>query len=250
MSRPEVPNAKDRPRPGQPAAAPPAPVLPPAPPGESPPGEIEKTRAVAEALARLGEGADPREVAEHARAIQGAIVSDTAKPPFLREAGREPDATRREETRPTPASRSARQVREVMTREVECVGPDATLQEAAARMKALGVGPLPVCDKGRLAGMVTDRDITVRANADDRGAFPFRVRDIMTPEVVSCFEDQGVEEAARLMEEKQIRRLLVLDRDQRLVGIVSLDDLAAKAGDPQLAGEALGRVSEPATPRH
>jgi CBS domain-containing protein len=117
-------------------------------------------------------------------------------------------------------------VGEVMTRGVECIGPDATLQEAAAKMKSLDVGTLPVCDSDRLAGMVTDRDITVRATAEGDKPTDVRVRDIMTPEVVYCFEDSLVGEAAQMMEEKQIRRLVVLNNDKRLVGIVSLGDLA------------------------
>jgi CBS domain-containing protein len=138
------------------------------------------------------------------------------------------------------------QVKEVMTRGVECVPPDCTLQEAAQKMKALDVGPLPICDNDRLAGMLTDRDITVRAVAEGLDPRTTRVRDVMTPEVVWCFDDQDVEEAARLMKEKQIRRLLVLNRDKRLVGIVSLGDLAVETGDEQLAGETLEKVSEPA----
>src|SRR6266446_3005731 len=116
-------------------------------------------------------------------------------------------------------------VSEVMTRGVECTRPDATLREAAARMKALDVGPLPVCDNDRLVGMVT-------------------VRDVMTPEVVYCFEDALVGDAALLMQQKQVRRLVVLNRDKRLVGIVSLGDLAVETGDEQLAGNTLEAVSE------
>src|SRR3954466_11863099 len=101
-------------------------------------------------------------------------------------------------------------VSEVMTRGVECISPDATLQEAAARMKSLDVGPLPVCDNDRLVGMVTDRDITVRATAEGEAPTDVRVRDIMTLEVFWCFEDQDAAEAARLMEQKQVRRLVVL----------------------------------------
>src|SRR5438876_11903193 len=105
-------------------------------------------------------------------------------------------------------------VSEVMTRQVECTRPDASLQEAAAKMKSLDVGPLPVCDNDRLAGMITDRDITVRAVAEGEDPKKIKVRDIMTPEVHYCFEDDLVGEAARLMEEKQVRRLLVLNRDK------------------------------------
>jgi CBS domain-containing protein len=140
-------------------------------------------------------------------------------------------------------------VKEVMTPGVEVVHPDSTLQEAAAKMKARDVGPLPVCDNGRLVGMLTDRDVTVRATAEGEDPTVVRVRDVMTKEVLSCFEDQLVGEAARLMQERQVRRLVVLDRDQRLVGIVSLGDLAVATRDEQLAGETLEQVSEPTTPR-
>ena len=139
-------------------------------------------------------------------------------------------------------------VSEVMTRRVECTHPEANLQEAAAKMKSLDVGPLPVCDNDRLVGMVTDRDITVRATAEGEDPTAIHVRDIMTPEVVTCFEDQDVAEAARLMKEKQVRRLLVLNRAKRLVGIVSLGDLAVETGNDQLAGNTLEAVSEPNRP--
>src|SRR5687768_17541668 len=99
-------------------------------------------------------------------------------------------------------------VKEVMTRGVECVSPNANLQEAAAKMKSLDVGTLPVCDNDRLVGMITDRDITVRATAEGEAPRDIRVRDIMTPEVIYCFEDALVGEAARLMEQKQVRRLV------------------------------------------
>jgi CBS domain-containing protein len=139
-------------------------------------------------------------------------------------------------------------VSEVMTRRVECTHLDATLQEAAARMKSLDIGPLPVCDNDRLVGMVTDRDITVRAIAEGEDPTTIHVRDIMTPEVFYCFEDQDVAEAAQRMKDKQVRRLLVLNRDERLVGIVSLGDLAVETGDEQLTGNTLEAVSEPNRP--
>jgi CBS domain-containing protein len=132
-----------------------------------------------------------------------------------------------------------------MTPGVECIPPDSTLQDAARKMQALDVGPLPVCDHDRLAGMLTDRDIVVRAVAEGRDPGSTRVRDVMTPEVVYCFEDQDVQEAARLMEQKQVRRLLVLNRDKRLVGIVSLGDLAVETGDEKLVGRTLEQVSLP-----
>jgi CBS domain-containing protein len=139
-------------------------------------------------------------------------------------------------------------VKEVMTRHAECVGPDATLQEAAAKMRDLDVGPLPICDNDRLVGMVTDRDVTIRATAEGRDPRTTRVRAVMTPEIVWCFEDEDVTEAARLMKEKQIRRLAVLDRNKRLVGIVSLGDLAVETGNDRLSGDTLQAVSQPAAP--
>ena len=141
-------------------------------------------------------------------------------------------------------------VNEVMTKGAECTRPDATLQEAAGRMKSLNVGVLPVCgDNDRLVGMLTDRDVTVRSTAAGADPEAARVRDVMTPDVVYCFDDQDVAEAARLMKEKQIRRLVVLNRDKRLVGIVSLGDLAVDTGDEELAGATLEAISEPAEPR-
>lgn len=140
------------------------------------------------------------------------------------------------------------QVNEVMTRNTECTGPDATLKEAAERMKALDVGSLPVCDSDRLVGVLTDRDITVRSVAKGRDPGTDRVRDVMTPQVHYCFEDDDVTKAAKLMREKQVRRLPVLNKSKRLVGIVSLGDLAVEAGTEQLAGQALEGISKPSSP--
>jgi len=141
-------------------------------------------------------------------------------------------------------------VSEVMTRNVEWTRPDASLQEAAAKMKSLDIGPLPVCDSYRVVGMVTDRDITVRAIAEGEDPTVIRVRDIMTPDVVYCFDDELVENAARQMQENQVRRLVVVDRTKQLVGIVSLGDLAVQTGDEELAGSTLEAVSEPNPVNH
>jgi len=135
-------------------------------------------------------------------------------------------------------------VSEVMTRGVECVKPEASLEEAAAKMKSLDVGALPICDNDRLAGMITDRDITVRATAEGESPKVIHVRDIMTPGIVWCFEDEDVQEASRKMKEHQVRRLPVLNRDKRLVGMVSLGDLAVETGNDRLAGDTLQAVSE------
>jgi len=137
-------------------------------------------------------------------------------------------------------------VKDVMTKGAECISPTASLQTAAQRMKDLDVGPLPVCENDRIVGIITDRDITVRGVCQGCSPKTTTVRDIMTPQIVFCFEDQDVQEAARLMWDKQIRRLVVLNRKKRLVGIVSLGDLAVETGDEHLAWQTLERVSEPA----
>jgi CBS domain-containing protein len=141
-------------------------------------------------------------------------------------------------------------LREIMTPGVECVRPGDTLQAAARKMRDLDVGPMPVCGDGdKLVGMLTDRDIAIRATAEGLDPKTAKVKDAMTEDVVWCFEDQEIEEAARLMRERQIRRMLVMDRDKRLVGIVSLGDLATETGDTRKAGEILSDVSDPSMPR-
>jgi CBS domain-containing protein/sporulation protein YlmC with PRC-barrel domain len=145
--------------------------------------------------------------------------------------------------------KGAMQLKDVMTRQVEVIHPEATLWEAAQKMAALDVGPLPVCAGDKLVGMLTDRDITVRATAEGRDPKTTRVHEVMTTEVLYAFEDQDIGEAAWLMAEHQIRRLVVLNRDKHLVGIVSLGDLAVHTGDAQQAGQTLERVSEPAEPQ-
>lgn len=135
-------------------------------------------------------------------------------------------------------------IREIMTPHARCVRPDTTLMDAAKLMADLDVGALPICDHDRLAGMITDRDIAVRAIS--RGCDPkqTKVQEVMTDGIVFIYDDQTAEEAARLFETKRIRRLPVLDREKRLVGIVSLGDLAVNAS-VSLGGEALKEVSEP-----
>jgi CBS domain-containing protein len=138
------------------------------------------------------------------------------------------------------------QLRDVMTRNVEEIAPEATLMEAAERMRSLDIGALPVCENDKLVGMITDRDIAVRAVADGQDPSRARVRDAMTGQLFYCYEDEDVREAAKLMEEKQIRRLPVFDRSGRVCGIVSLGDIATRVHDERLSGEVLEQVSEPA----
>lgn len=135
------------------------------------------------------------------------------------------------------------QVADIATRNVDTIPPDAPIEEAARHMRMRDVGALPVCDGERLLGMITDRDIAIRAVAN--GWEPGRaVRDVMSPEVAFVFADEDLRRAAEIMEQKQIRRLPVLDRGRRLVGILSQADIAL-TGDDQLSGEIVERISEP-----
>jgi CBS domain-containing protein len=135
------------------------------------------------------------------------------------------------------------QLNRIMTEYVEVIALEMSIQEAAEQMRTLDVGVLPVCHGGRLVGMLTDRDLAIRAVADGRDPKITTVEEIMTRQIASCFEDQDIEEAERVMEKNQIRRLPVLDHDNRIVGIVSLGDLAIK-DDENRAGVTLERVSE------
>jgi CBS domain-containing protein len=138
-------------------------------------------------------------------------------------------------------------VSDVMTTEVQLCAPDDTLKDAAEAMRALGVGLLPVADNERLLGMISDRDIAVRGVAMGRGP-DTRVGDVMSSEVLYCFEDQAIEEVAANMGDLQVRRLPVLNRQKRLVGIIALGDVARAAASGK-AGEALNRISQPG-PQH
>jgi CBS domain-containing protein len=137
-----------------------------------------------------------------------------------------------------------------MSKDVEVVGPEATLIEAAEKMRALNVGALPVCAGDDLVGMVTDRDIVVRGLAVGKDAKATPVSEVMTERIEWLLESCEVREAADLMERKQIRRIAVLDEDNKLVGIVALGDLALEASDRKLKGEILERVSEPSIPTY
>jgi CBS domain-containing protein len=132
------------------------------------------------------------------------------------------------------------QLKEFINSRVETVQWDDTLQEAAGKMRELDVGSLPVCEGGHLVGMITDRDITIRAVAKGSDPTATSVREVMTPEVLCCFENDEVKEAARIMQENQVRRILVLNEARELVGITSLGELATATGD-RLSTSAPGR---------
>ena len=136
-------------------------------------------------------------------------------------------------------------VKEIMTHNVDVVAPGDTLEQAARKMSELNVGPLPVCEGNRVVGILTDRDITVRATAAGSDPKATLVYEAMSHDLVNCYDDQDVAEAALLMKERQIRRLLVLNRSNDLVGIVSLGDLAIETGDRGQSAEVLNKVSQP-----
>ncbi len=137
-------------------------------------------------------------------------------------------------------------VKEAMTRRAETIGPEQSLETAARVMRALCIGALPVCERDRLIGFVTDRDIVVRAVAEGRDPRLATVRSAMTPQVVYCSEDDSLDIAAHRMEERSIRRIMVLDGHRRLVGMLSADDLALVARG--LAADVIERSREPDRP--
>ncbi|MDI3306429.1 MAG: CBS domain-containing protein [Acetobacteraceae bacterium] len=134
-------------------------------------------------------------------------------------------------------------VSDKMTRAVRLVSPDDSIQQVAHCMAECDAGAMPVAAEGHLVGMVTDRDIAVRAVAQGRGP-DTKAREVMTQEVKYCFEDQDLDEVARNMAEQQLRRLPVVTHDKRLVGILSLGDIAMAEGS-RPAGDALAGISRP-----
>jgi CBS domain-containing protein len=134
---------------------------------------------------------------------------------------------------------------EIMTREVQILQPDDTLSLAAQKMRDYDIGFLPVCDGESLMGALTDRDIAIRALAGGMDINVMLGRDLMTTPAIYCFDDQDITEAAKVMGENQLRRLVILGREnQRVVGVISLGDLVRK-GITDLSGQVLQRVSEP-----
>ena len=128
-------------------------------------------------------------------------------------------------------------LKDIMTRDVEVVQPDDTLQDAAKKMRARDIGFLPVCDGERLVGTLSDRDITVLATAEGKDPKKTHVKELAHSDVYWCFDDQDVNEATKMMKEKQVRRMVVIDHhDKKLVGIVSLGDLATKSSSKASSG--------------
>jgi CBS domain-containing protein len=135
-------------------------------------------------------------------------------------------------------------VSDAMTRDVRVANPNQTIQDAAKMMSDVDSGVLPVGENDRLIGMITDRDIAVRAVAQGKGPQTL-VREVMTDHVHYCFDDEDTDEVTRKMADSQVRRLPVVNRDKRLIGILSLGDVATRRDGADEAGEALSDISRP-----
>ncbi len=135
---------------------------------------------------------------------------------------------------------------QIMSKAVECVSPTLSIGKAAEKMRDLDVGFLPVCDNDKLVGAVTDRDITIRSVAQGRDPRLGLVSEIMTQEIFYCYEDEDVERVAKVMQEKEVRRMVILNRQKRLVGVVSIGDIARSFVEKRLAGETLSEIAEAA----
>ena len=139
-------------------------------------------------------------------------------------------------------------IREIMTRDVQTVRPDDSIRRAAQLMDQLNVGILPVCDGRDLVGVVTDRDITVRAISAGKQPDRCKVSEVMTANPRYCYEDDPVGSVTELMAGQQVRRVPVVDRNDRLTGIVSLGDLATDAKNDRAVQDVLERISSPSQP--
>lgn len=133
-------------------------------------------------------------------------------------------------------------LKSVMSTHVKVIHPDATIGDAAKQMRDGGFGMLPVGENDRMIGAISDRDIAIRGVAAGKSA-DTPLRDIMSQGIVWAFENDSIEEGARIMSEHQIRRLPIVNREKRLVGIVSLGDFAVETHDLQAVGETLSEIS-------
>ena len=137
-------------------------------------------------------------------------------------------------------------ISEIMTRDVAVASPNDNLQQAGEKMRDWNIGALPVCDGKRLVGMITDRDIAIRAIAEGKHASDVRVSEVMTAQVMWCYEDQTVGEVLQQMGDQQIRRIPVVNRNMELSGIVALGDLATR--QPAQTDSTLEDISAPVPP--
>lgn len=139
------------------------------------------------------------------------------------------------------------QLKDLMSRDVKIISPDMTIGDAARKMRDGDFGMMPVGENDRMIGTISDRDIAIRAVAEGKGAST-KVRSVMSEGVSWVYEDESVEQAATIMSERQVRRLPVVDRDKRLVGIVALGDFAVESSEIRPAAQALSEISKPSQP--
>jgi CBS domain-containing protein len=137
-------------------------------------------------------------------------------------------------------------IHEIMTRKVECVDPSLPIAKVAEKMRDLNIGFIPICQGDRLVGTITDRDITIQSVAQGRDPRLARVSEIMSAEIFYSYEDDDIRDVARRMQEKEVRRMLILSREKRLVGVVSIGDLAKLVDEKSLAGQTLSEIAEAA----
>ena len=135
-------------------------------------------------------------------------------------------------------------LKDLMSRDVKVISPDMSIREAAREMRDGDFGMLPVGENDRMIGTISDRDIAIRAVAEGKDTGT-KVRDVMSEGIAWAFEDDSVEEAAKIMSKRQVRRLPVVNRDKRLVGIVALGDFAVESSEIRPAAEALSEISKP-----
>ena len=136
-------------------------------------------------------------------------------------------------------------LKDLMSRDVQIISPDGTIKEAAQQMRKGNFGMMPVGENDRMIGTISDRDIVIRAVAEGKDPST-KVREVMSEGIVWAYEDDSVDDAAKLMGDRQIRRLPIVNADKRLVGIVALGDFAVESADIEIAGEALSEISKPA----
>lgn len=139
-------------------------------------------------------------------------------------------------------------VKDIMTSRFETIEATQSLEDAAKKMSSLGVGILPVEEGNEIIGLVTDRDIVVRGLAEEKDPTLTSISEVMSSNLIWCYQDDDIEKAGKLMEERKVRRLLVCDQNDVPVGILSLGDLAAKTHQEKFSGEVLEYISEPARP--
>lgn len=141
------------------------------------------------------------------------------------------------------------QLKDIMTKNVKIIPQNASVRDAAKLMKEIDTGFIPVMENNRVIGTITDRDIVVRSIAEGRDPNDTRVHDVMTSEFFFCYEDDDVKKAAKLMSDKQIRRIPIINHNNELVGVVALGDLAVDNRNDKMSGDILEDISKPSKPR-